>query len=56
MWPRSEVIDAHSTAHHGVHSPNVVSWLREQGIADCQSMSGGIDAGSLMADPAVPRH
>ena len=42
--------------HHGVRSLNVVNWLREQGIADCQSMSGGIDAWSLMVDSAVPRY
>jgi rhodanese-related sulfurtransferase len=42
--------------HHGVRSLNVVSWLREQGIAACQSMSGGIDAWSLVVDPAVPRY
>ena len=42
--------------HHGVRSLNVVNWLREQGIAGCQSMSGGIDAWSLAIDPAVPRY
>jgi len=42
--------------HHGVRSLNVVSWLREQGLADCQSMAGGIDAWSREVDPAVPRY
>ena len=42
--------------HHGVRSLRVVSWLREQGIADCVSMSGGIDAWSLQVDPSVPRY
>ncbi len=42
--------------HHGVRSLNVVNWLREQGIEACQSMTGGIDAWSLMVDPAVPRY
>jgi len=42
--------------HHGVRSLNVVSWLREQGIEACQSMSGGIDAWSLTVDPSVPRY
>jgi len=42
--------------HHGVRSLNVVSWLREQGIEACQSMSGGIDAWSLTVDPRVPRY
>lgn len=42
--------------HHGVRSLNVVSWLREQGVAACQSMSGGIDRWSLEIDSAVPRY
>ena len=42
--------------HHGVRSLNVVSWLREQGVEACQSMSGGIDAWSLAVDPGVPRY
>jgi rhodanese-related sulfurtransferase len=42
--------------HHGVRSLNVVAWLREQGLTDCQSMAGGIDAWSREVDPAVPRY
>ena len=42
--------------HHGVRSLNVVHWLREQGVENCQSMSGGIDAWSLEIDPTVPRY
>jgi rhodanese-related sulfurtransferase len=42
--------------HHGVRSLNVVHWLREQGIEDCQSMSGGIDAWSVEIDASVPRY
>ena len=42
--------------HHGVRSLNVVSWLREQGVAACQSMSGGIDQWSRQIDPNVPRY
>jgi rhodanese-related sulfurtransferase len=42
--------------HHGVRSLNVVHWLREQGVSDCQSMAGGIDAWSATVDPAVPRY
>ena len=42
--------------HHGVRSLNVVSWLREQGVENCQSMSGGIDEWSVEIDPAVPRY
>lgn len=42
--------------HHGVRSLRVVTWLQEQGIEDCQSMSGGIEAWSVEIDPAVPRY
>jgi len=42
--------------HHGVRSLNVVNWLREQGVAGCQSMAGGIDRWSLEIDPSVPRY
>lgn len=42
--------------HHGVRSLNVVHWLREQGVENCASMAGGIDAWSATVDPAVPRY
>lgn len=42
--------------HHGVRSMNVVYWLRQQGVAACQSMAGGIDAWSTSVDPSVPRY
>ena len=42
--------------HHGVRSLNVVHWLREHGVAACQSMAGGIDRWSLEIDPLVPRY
>ncbi len=42
--------------HHGMRSLQVANWLREQGIAECQSMAGGIDAWSLEIDPSVPRY
>lgn len=42
--------------HHGVRSLNVVNWLRNQGLEQCQSLAGGIDAWSLMIDPTVPRY
>lgn len=42
--------------HHGVRSLNVVNWLREQGVAACQSMAGGIDRWSREIDPSVPRY
>jgi len=42
--------------HHGVRSLQVVNWLREQGIAACQSMAGGIDRWSAVVDPRVARY
>jgi rhodanese-related sulfurtransferase len=42
--------------HHGMRSLNVVAWLRRQGVEQCMSMSGGIDAWSLAIDPSVPRY
>jgi rhodanese-related sulfurtransferase len=42
--------------HHGVRSLQVVNWLREQGIPNCQSMAGGIDRWSYEVDPGVRRY
>ncbi|MEI9813014.1 MAG: rhodanese-like domain-containing protein [Acidobacteriota bacterium] len=42
--------------HHGMRSLNVVHWLREQGLQNCVSMAGGIEAWSLGIDPTVPRY
>lgn len=42
--------------HHGVRSLNVVNWLRQHGVENCQSMAGGIDVWSLTVDPSVPRY
>lgn len=42
--------------HHGVRSLNVVHWLRRQGVANCVSMSGGIEDWSLTVDPSVARY
>jgi rhodanese-related sulfurtransferase len=40
--------------HHGMRSLQVANWLREQGVVECQSMAGGIDAWSCDIDPSVP--
>jgi rhodanese-related sulfurtransferase len=42
--------------HHGVRSLQTVKWLREQGVAGCQSMAGGIDRWSCEVDPSVRRY
>ncbi|HEX4770067.1 MAG TPA: rhodanese-like domain-containing protein [Bryobacteraceae bacterium] len=42
--------------HHGVRSLNVVMWLRQQGIENCFSITGGIDRWSSEIDPSIPRY
>lgn len=42
--------------HHGVRSLQVVSWLRQQGIACCYSLAGGIDRWSSEIDSSVARY
>jgi rhodanese-related sulfurtransferase len=42
--------------HHGMRSLQVVQWLRQQGVAACSSMSGGIDQWSREIDPSVGRY
>ena len=42
--------------HHGVRSLRVVAWLRQQGVENVRSLSGGIDAWSLQVDPTLPRY
>lgn len=42
--------------HHGMRSLSVVNWLRQQGVENCQSMSGGIDVWSIEIDRSVPRY
>jgi adenylyltransferase/sulfurtransferase len=42
--------------HHGVRSLQVVNWLREKGVPNCSSMSGGIDRWSCEVDASVPRY
>jgi adenylyltransferase/sulfurtransferase len=42
--------------HHGGRSLRVAMWLRQQGVARAQSMSGGIDAWAAEIDPTLPRY
>lgn len=42
--------------HHGGRSLRVTQWLRSQGLADVQNMTGGIDTWSLEIDTNVPRY
>ena len=51
---RNQEIVVH--CHHGGRSLRVVHWLRQQGFANAQNLTGGIDAWSQLIDPAVPRY
>ena len=51
---RDERIVVH--CHHGGRSLRVTHWLRQQGFANAQNMSGGIDAWSAEIDAAIPRY
>jgi len=42
--------------HHGVRSLNGAYYLQQAGIENVASMAGGIDAWSVLIDPAVPRY
>lgn len=42
--------------HHGVRSLQVASWLRQQGLDNCFSLTGGIDRWSREIDPSVARY
>lgn len=42
--------------HHGVRSLQVVNWLREHGIENCYSVTGGLDRWSREIDPGIPRY
>jgi rhodanese-related sulfurtransferase len=42
--------------HHGVRSLKAVEWLRQQGLARCQSLHGGIDLWAAAVDPRLPRY
>lgn len=42
--------------HHGVRSLRVVSWLRENGFAQAQSLAGGIDQWAAEIEPHLARY
>ncbi|OJW24589.1 MAG: hypothetical protein BGO49_05975 [Planctomycetales bacterium 71-10] len=42
--------------HHGVRSMNVAAWLAANGLPGVLNLRGGIDAWSMVVDPAVPRY
>jgi rhodanese-related sulfurtransferase len=52
----SDESDLMVMCHHGVRSLQVAVWLREHGIENCWSVTGGIDRWSLEVDTGVPRY
>ena len=42
--------------HLGMRSRDVAAWLRQQGFAHVQSMTGGIDQWSVEIDPTLLRY
>lgn len=42
--------------HHGIRSFHVAAALRQSGIRQAQSLSGGIDGWSQEIDPGIPRY
>ena len=42
--------------HHGMRSLNVANWLRQQGVDNVVSMTGGIESWSVQIDRLVPRY
>jgi monothiol glutaredoxin len=42
--------------HHGIRSQAAAEYFLQLGFTDIFNLDGGIDAWSLMVDPAVPRY
>jgi rhodanese-related sulfurtransferase len=42
--------------HHGIRSAQVAIYLARMGFERAVNLAGGIDAWSVVADPAVPRY
>ncbi|MDX2240905.1 MAG: rhodanese-like domain-containing protein [Leptolyngbyaceae cyanobacterium bins.302] len=42
--------------HHGMRSAQMCQWLMSQGFVNVKNVAGGIDAYSLVVDPAIPRY
>jgi rhodanese-related sulfurtransferase len=42
--------------HHGMRSAQMCQWLVSQGFTRVKNIAGGIDAYSLLVDPAIPRY
>lgn len=53
-WPKDTPII--TVCHHGVRSLDAAVYLRQQGLTQTRSMSGGIDLWSMTVDPSIPRY
>lgn len=42
--------------HHGVRSLQAAQWLRQRGLENCFSVTGGIDRWSCEIDSKIPRY
>ena len=42
--------------HRGMRSLDAAAWLRQQGVENAKSMTGGIDQWSVEIDPQVSRY
>ena len=42
--------------HHGVRSQGAAEYFRSEGFRNLYNLQGGIDAWSVLVDPAVPRY
>ena len=53
-WPKDTPIV--TVCHHGVRSLDAAIYLRQQGLTQTRSMSGGIELWALTIDPSIPRY
>ena len=42
--------------HHGIRSQHAAEYFREKGFRRLYNLAGGIDAWSMLVDPATPRY
>jgi rhodanese-related sulfurtransferase len=62
LMARREELEPHKSrrvvvhCHHGGRSRKVMQWLRQQGFAHAQNMTGGIDAWACEVDPSLTRY
>jgi monothiol glutaredoxin len=42
--------------HHGMRSQQAAEYFQQKGFSNLSNLAGGIDAWSMLVDPAVPRY